>query len=232
MNKNSYNRLITIIEKCLSESSKCVDTRLAVQECYGDDISMFAASSTSTSSNSTRTDEDTGNNHETKANNDDGDQRNKAAIDMLSNLISDILEKINDTFLQHKLPQILFNEKVKLKLDSFDHVIHQFQLEQKSMEELEQQDIQSAKEAVEKTQFLPQGMTMGHIMTYHSYQMKLKMRNELLAEVEQAQKEKDALLQDIEKEKKMIEGVINEVEKKVVEPLNRNADICSFNGIS
>lgn len=237
MDNKRYNRLITIIEKCLSESSKCVDTRLAVQECYGDDISMFAADSSSSGSSRSSTNIPTVNNHETKHNNDNDnsindDQRNKAAIDMLSNLISDVLEKINDTFLQQKLPQILSKENIQLKLDSLDQILDQFQSEQKSIEQKEQQDIQSAKEAVTNTQFLTQGMTIDHIMTYHTYQMKLKMRDELLSNVKQAEKERDLLLQEMKKEKIGIDGIIDDVEKNVLDPLNRNADICSFSGIS
>lgn len=212
-----YNQLVKIITNSLSQSSKHIDKRLAVQKCYGEDISMFATGEDGTV--------------------DNGHNSNDDGIDMLANLINDILEKINDAFLQNEnnesgLRQILSKEKVQLRLDILDQVIEEFISKQKFKEEKEQNDIKSAKDAIKNTNFLPPGIEMRHIMTYQSYRMKLELRKDLLAEVEKAEKEKELLLKNIETEKRDIMSFVTETEKEIVDPLNKNADICSFNGIS
>ena len=193
-----YDHLIRIIEKGLQESSKCIDAKQAVLECYGDDISMFEG----------------------------GD-----GIDMLSNLIKDILEKINDTFLQSELPLILREQKVQQQLDILDRVIQEFDAKQKAIHDKEHQDIQSAREAVESVQFIPHGIDISQVKTYHTYQKKTHMRDDLLLQIERAQKERETLLHDIDQEKNKIQGFVESLEKHIVEPLSRNADICSFNEI-
>lgn len=200
-----YDQLIKIFEKCLSESSKCIDTKLAVEECYGDDLSMFATSSSKS--------------------NDDG-------VQMLENLVRDILDKINESFLQDELPKILSKEKVELKLNILDQVIQEYLREQREKEELEKKDIESARDAVANTKFLPQGMNLGHMLTYQSYQMKLKMKDELNCKVEQLEAERDDLLKQIEVAQNNVKSVVSGIDKSIVEPLNKNADICTFNGIS
>jgi hypothetical protein len=217
---SSYDQLIKVIEKSLYQSSDCVDTRTAVKQCYGDDISMFSTASATNTDNATNATNATNN-----AQDDDG-------IEMLASLINNILEKINDAFLQNELNQILDKEKVKLKLDTLDQVVEEFISNQRRKDEQERLDIQSARDAIRNTQFLPQGMDMSHVMLYQSYRMKMKIRDELLAELENVEKESNALLGAVEREKQEIKNVVTENENDVVVPLNRNADVCSFNGIS
>ena len=205
---NRYDQLLNIFGKCLSESSKCIDTKLAVEECYGDDLSMFATSSSSSSKP-----------------NDDG-------VDMLENLVRDILDKINESFLQNELPKILSKEKVELKLNILDQVIQEYLREQREKEELENNDIESARDAVANTKFIPQGMNLGHMLTYQSYQMKLKMKDELNRKVEHLEAERGDLLKQIEVAQNDVKSVVSGIDKSIVEPLNKNADICTFNGIS
>ncbi len=204
-----YDQLIKIIDKGLSECSKSIDTKLAVKECYGDDIVMFENNDVDNATSST------GGN----------------GVEMLSNLIKDILEKINEEFIQNELPTILTKEQVQLKLEILDQVVHEFISKQKAQEEHEQRDIQSAKDAVESIQLLPPGMDVGQVMTFHSYQMKKKIRDELMAEIEQAQQGMQSLLCDVEDEKRKIQDFVNKVENDIHASLNRNADLCSFNEI-
>ncbi len=197
------DQLIKIFEKCLLESLKYVDTKRAVEECYGDDISMFSTSKS----------------------NDDG-------IDMLESLVRDILEKINESFLQNELPQILSRESVEFRLGVLDCVIREYLDDQLQKEEQEKRDIQSARDAVANTQILPQGMNLSHILTHQSYQMKLKMKDELTGKVEELEGVKEKLLKEIEESQRDVKDVVTVIDKNIVDPLNKNADICSFNGIS
>ncbi len=195
-----FDQLQKILERCLSESSKCIDTKVAVEKCYGDDVSMFAT-------------------------NDDG-------INMLENLVRDILDRINESFVQDELPKILSEEQVELKLNILDQVIQEYRVDQKEKEDKEQRDIQSARDAVENSQFLPQGMNISHILAYQSYQMKTMMKQELSIEVERIEAERAALLEKICRTQENVKGVVSGIERNIVEPLNTNVDICSFNGIS
>ena len=212
-----YDHLFTVIEEGLSESAKCIDTRAAVEQCYGDNISMF-----------TSNEEISGNQKDCKtATNDAND-----GINMLSNLISNILENVNDRFLQANLPPIMSSEGAKLKLGIMDEVIHQFLWEQKTKQEKERLDIQSAKDAVAGTQFLSKGIDIKHIMSYHKFHMKMKLRNDLITEIEKAQKENQDLLRKVETNKRAIQETVDKVEKNVCDPLKQSADMCSFNGVS
>ena len=88
-----YDQLIKIIDKGLSECSKSIDTKLAVKECYGDDIVMFENNDVDNATSST------GGN----------------GVEMLSNLIKDILEKINnEVFILNKVPHNLTKKQVQL----------------------------------------------------------------------------------------------------------------------
>lgn len=196
-----YEHLVKIIEKGLSESSKCIDTKLAIQQCYGDDISMFASSSSD----------------------NDG-------VEMLSNLIKNILENINESFLQNELPSILSKNNVQLKLDILDQVILHFISKEREEQERELRDIQSARDAVDDVQEELQ-MDLSQIMMFYSYQMKKKVRDELMADLDREKNKRDNLLQEVERQRDNVKKFVDAVEENIVDPLNRNADICSFHQI-
>ncbi len=227
-----YKQLINIIKKSLSSSSSCIDTRYAVQECYGDDISMFAAVGTDVDVNIT----------------DKNDNNDDDGVEMLSNLIQSILENINEIFVHNELQKILSKQNTEFKLDLLDRVINDFLLNQKVKEEEEQLDIQSARDAVDRADlFLSSSSTalsssntisnnlntkVNDLISYQSYHLKLELKKKLVAELERAEREKDDLLHQIEIEKRHIGKVFNGIENDIANPLNKNADICcSFNGM-
>mmetsp|Transcript_8289 Transcript_8289/g.10507 ORF Transcript_8289/g.10507 Transcript_8289/m.10507 type:complete len:204 (+) Transcript_8289:82-693(+) len=197
-----HKQLVKVIENGLIESSKCIDTHSAVQECYGDDISMFADSNSSSENDGT---------------------------EMLANLIQGVLEKINDEMMKNQIHDILKREDVETKLSVLDKVIGEFVDRQRLLKEEEERDKKTAEDAMKSVQVLPHGVEVSDIMKFQAYKVKMKIRDKLAAELETAERRQEELQSQMEKEREDVNAMVKKINDETLDPLERAGEICSVN---
>uniref|UniRef100_A0A6U3ZXU4 Uncharacterized protein n=1 Tax=Ditylum brightwellii TaxID=49249 RepID=A0A6U3ZXU4_9STRA len=197
-----YKCLVDAIHKALSESRKSFDTRLAVALCYGENASIFAGG---------------------------GDGGEDDATEILANLIDDVLERTNER-VRNDIQNFLKNERVNEKLLKIEDIIDTYDKEEQQHAEAEESDRQSARDAAGQSK-LPIGVTPDDILIYNSYQIKLKQKKQLLAQIASVEAEKEVIERQIEKGRNAILKATEEVTEKS-NNIGRTADICSFSRAS
>lgn len=190
-------RLHAALSKTLESSKASIDYDEIVRECYEPDELKLLAG---------HSDED--------------------PMKMLINLLEGMLESVNDNIMTE------FDDIVKAYDLNNSLLALEFQIDEMKQEEIVDKETESRKRkitqhAAEMASTFPEGKTPEDLALYHSYQMKLQMKNDLLAEIAKVEAEYNTLRNEIGGEIQKNDQTIQEM-KDIEEGMAKTADICTF----
>ena len=177
-------RFRSVLDKALAESSKLIDSRAAVLECYGEDASIFADSSC-----------------------DDGD-----STDMLANLIDDAMERTNER-LEKEFGVMLEKNEMKNHLMILDQVIDDHAREDREKKEAEEYDQHSSRLAISRSK-LPEKVTVTDALAYHRYNIMVANQNKLDANLACIKSENEDILHQLKIEKDNIKMQLSRMKEE------------------
>lgn len=206
VNSKRMKLLITIMEKALTESRRSIDCKEAVDECYGEDLSIFASPSNSS---------------------DDATVSREDARTMLANLVDENLELLNDKVLA-EFQAILKHEGVNQKLGHLEQILNQLEEHDRREREAEEEEKGLAQSSME-TVSLPSGVKASDCVFYDAFRVKKEERDKLCAEIADVDDEFTKIEQEIKLCHDSIAlsiAQIQEYDNNMV----RTADVCSMAG--
>lgn len=171
------------------------------------------------------------NNHN---NNNKEEEEDESASIMLAGLLDGILDRMNDK-LRLDVLEIFEKEDIGSLLDTLDSVIHTHEQNEKEASQLEQHDIQSAKEAAESTKHIlhfhnnnnsnnnddddgdteKMMMTPSDIFAFHSHRIQCKERDYLQKQLHQVIEENNSILEYMEEEREIVTQQMMELQDRV-----------------
>ena len=145
---------------------------------------------------------------------------------MLTNLLEEMLESVNDKVMTDfdDIAKAYDLNKSLLELERHIDEMKQEEIENKEAESRKRKITQHAAEMVST---FPEGKTPEDVALYHSYQMKLQMKNDLLAEIAKVEKEYKSIRGEIGNEVQKIDDTLQEM-KNIEASMAKTADICTF----
>jgi hypothetical protein len=211
-----YECLLTLIDKALGQSRKSFDTAQAVEDCYGEDASMFEPATASRG--------------ESKDENDTTNSRRKSEIgssnvNLLISVIDNMVDRVNER-VKEEMVQWLQDHKVGDKLTLIEMIVARLDEEDAEAAQAELDDRHSARLALEAVK-LPKGVTPSDILRYHAFQVMEKERDALIHELNKVDVEIQALELQKSKTSSKVEDQIQQMER-VDKELERVANLCTM----
>jgi len=192
----TFCKLLKSINRGLNECQRSIDTREAVEECYGDDASIFG--------------------------------EKDSATDMLANLISGSIERINEQVMKG-VDDIFKKEQVETKLFTLDKTIEDYWTQKMEEKCTEDDDRQSVQDALQRSK-LPDGVGVDDLLRLQAYKIKSEARDEIRAKLSTIEKENKAMQNEIEELKGKFQERLKCIDEKA-KNLDGTANLCSFNGV-
>lgn len=205
--------ILNVMDKALMESRKGINVANAVAECYGEDVSIFAAPTSSSSHIKQRVGE-----------NNNKEERDSAQT-MLANLIDETLERLNNR-IKSKFSDFLKQEGLNSRLLLLESIIKEFEDNERSEHEREEEDKISAMSLAKKSA-LPEGIEVEHVLKYHNYRLKIQERDSLLLDLENVEIEIESVRRQIKKGEDSIAYKMNQI-MQLDNGISRSADLCAF----
>ena len=205
-----YQCLLKLIDKALSQSRQSFDVSKAVQECYGEDASIFEDVAVAAQEGK-----------------DDGGAENggHGNSNLLTNAIENMIDTVNDR-VKEEIEQFLREHNVCENLTLVDSIIAQLDQQDAEQAQAEKEDRESALRAFEAVK-LPKGVSPEDVLSYHKFELRRKERDALVDELAKVEaeikklEEQQAATESRTKESMLQMG-------KVEHELERSADACSL----
>jgi hypothetical protein len=212
-----YECLLTLIDKALGQSRKSFDTAQAVEDCYGEDATMFEPSAAAASRG------------ESKDENDTTNSRRKSEIgsnvNLLISVVDNMVDRVNER-VKEEMVQWLQDNGVGDRLALIETIVARLDEEDAKAAQAELDDRHSARLALEAVK-LPKGVTPSDILRYHAFQVMEKERDSLIDELNKVDLEIQALELRKSETSSKVEDQIQQMER-VDKELERVANLCTM----
>lgn len=196
---------LKVLEKALKEVVDSVDTDKAVNECYGQDASIFSG--------------------KTSPLREDSAEEGTSEVNMLSNLIKETIFKINER-VKSEIITVLEKEEVNEKLLNLERLLEEFEESEKKHQLMEEKDKKETQEVLDNVLNIPVGLSPLDLIKHHEYKLKLKEKDHLLSEIASLEAETELIEVQIKKGNSIIKTKLEEISEKG-EQISRTANICS-----
>ena len=204
-----YECLLKLLDKALSQSKVSFDAEKAVQDCYGEDASIFE----DVPSSAEETKDDSGN-----AN---GKKKSNLLIDVIENMIDTVNERVKE-----EIEQFLEDNKVCENLTLVDSIIAQLDEQDAEQAEAEINDRESALRALDAVK-LPKDVSPDDIVSYHKFEVRRKERDALAEELAKVEAEVKQLEEQQAHATSRAKDSVQQL-GKVEQELERSADVCTL----
>ena len=148
--------------------------------------------------------------------------------EMLVGTLEDMLDKVHDQVLLHDVPKVVKEYHIDEMLDRFDHIVRTLDEEVAQARHREEQDQASATHAMEAA-LLPWGVTLEHVVDFHTYRKALVQRDDMVKALQQVQDDIANLEQEYAEMTNQVTGQ-QQTLQETAQALTRSADLCSMVG--
>ena len=204
-----YECLLKLLDKALSQSKVSFDAEKAVQDCYGEDASIFE----DVPSSAEETKDDNGN--------PNGKKKSNLLIDVIENMIDTVNERVKE-----EIEQFLKDNKVCENLTLVDSIIAQLDEQDAEQAEAEINDRESALRALDAVK-LPKDVSPDDIVSYHKFEVRRKERDALAEELAKVEAEVKQLEEQQAHATSRAKDSVQQL-GKVEQELERSADVCTL----
>jgi len=205
---------VKAVDKALLSARSSIDAKIAVEECYGEDASIFASDGDTIDLDGWISG---------KANETD-------AKEMLANLIDSMTERLNEN-LKSKIMSLLKEEGVDSILFQIESIIEKVEREKNEKWEDNKKDKNLTRKILNETSSLPQELDPIDVIRCMALKVKREEKDRLLSEIAKIKEENNELERQIEKAKTNINERIEAMEH-VKNELSQAANSCTFSGLS